>query len=98
MRNVRRDRPGLPGPKLAALLADSKDEGAAQADAQLLVLVPVLGNHALGIELDHAEGDPLAVHDAPVDAVPDALEIERREAGESAHGDEPTSPRRKLRG
>jgi hypothetical protein len=38
----------------------------AEADPDLLVLVAVLGNDAPGVELDHAERDPIAVHDPSV--------------------------------
>ena len=42
----------------------------------LLVLVLVLRHVTVGIELDHAESDPLAVHDADVHSVPDPLQVE----------------------
>ena len=91
VRHVPGDAPGPPGAQLAGLVTDAKDERAAQAHAELLVLVAVLGNHAVGVELDHAQGGPLAVNHAHVDAVPDPPQVERRQVVEGAHDDDPTS-------
>ena len=90
VRDVGRDRPRRSGRELTALVANPKHERPVQADPQLLVLVPMLGNDAVGIELDHAEGDLLAVNDAAVHAVPDPLEVERGKVIERAHRPEPS--------
>src|SRR6266576_3391073 len=44
----------------------------------------------VGIELDHAERDLLAVNDAAVHTARDPLEVERGETGECVHAGEPS--------
>src|SRR6185437_12928730 len=87
VRNVGRDRPGASRPEIASLVAHAEDEGAAQADPELLVLVPVLRHMASGIELDHAERDPRPVQDTYVHAFPDLLELERGEIAQRTHAE-----------
>src|SRR5207247_5427368 len=84
--NARRDRPRPAGTELARLVADTEHERSRDADPELLVRVLMLGDVTVRVELDHAERDPLAVHDASVHAVPDALQVERGELVEGAHG------------
>ena len=86
MRNVAGNRPRVARSELAGLVRDAKHERAAETHPELLVLVLMLRDVTVGIELDHAERDPLAVDDAAVHAVPDLLEVERGETGERAHG------------
>ena len=76
VRHVARNRPRLPRPELAGLLADAKLQRARQAHPELLGLVLVLGNNAPGIELEHSKRGPLAVDDATVHTVPDAPQVE----------------------
>ena len=85
VRDVAGNRPRVARTELAALVTDAKHERTTETQPELLVLVLVLRNMAVGVELDHAEGDPLAVDDAAVHAVPDALKVERGETGERAH-------------
>src|SRR3954454_19499132 len=85
VRNVGRNRPGASRAELAGLVAHAKHERAAQADPELLVLMLVLRHVAPWIELDDAERDPLTVQDTCVHAVPDLLELDRREIAQRTH-------------
>jgi hypothetical protein len=58
------DRPRLAGAEVARLLGDAEAERSGEDEAELLVLVPVLGDVRAGIELDDREREPLAVRDA----------------------------------
>ena len=73
---VARDRPRRARTELLCLAADAERQGAGQHHAELLVLVLVLGHDAIGVELDDAEREPVAVDDPSVDTVPDALGVE----------------------
>jgi hypothetical protein len=85
VRGVPGNAPRLAGAQLARLVGNPEHQRAAEADAELLVLMAVLGHDAPWIELDHAQRDPLAVDGSAVHAVPDALEVERGEVAEGAH-------------
>src|SRR5207302_1580807 len=89
MWDVARDRPRVAWDELPRLVPDTEHERACEADAELLLLVAVLGHGAVRVELDDAERDALAVHGAAVHVFPDPLEIERRQALERGHRDEP---------
>jgi len=75
VRRVRRNRPRIPWPQLPLLVADPELTGPGDQDPELLVLVTVLRDDAAGVELDETEGEPLAVHDAARDSVPDLLRL-----------------------
>jgi hypothetical protein len=83
--DVAGDRPRVARTELAALVRDAKHERAIETHPELLVLVLMFRDMAVGIELDHAERDPLAVDDAAVHALPDPLQVERGKTGERAH-------------
>ena len=85
VRDVARDRPGVARLQLTGLVADAELERTGQAHAELLGLVTVLRDDAVRIELDHPERDALALDDADVHALPDALQVERGDAVERAH-------------
>src|SRR6187551_1076723 len=76
VRDVAGNRPRVAGAELAGLVTDTEDDRSTQTHSELLVLMLVLGDVALGVELDHAERDPFTVDDAAVDACPDALQLE----------------------
>ena len=78
-----RDPPRLARAELALLVPDAKAHRTAEDKAELLVLVAVLGHHALRVELDDRERHPLTVDGAREDPVPDA---DRREGGEFVEG------------
>ena len=78
----------------ARLVADPELEPAGDEDADLLVLVAVLGDDAVRVELDHREGHALALDHAAGDAVPDALGVEGLEIGERAGAAHPGHHRR----
>jgi hypothetical protein len=59
------DPPGVAGTELARLVADPIGERARYANADLLVLVAVLGHATRGVELDHRHRHPLAPRTRP---------------------------------
>src|SRR5581483_8265923 len=85
VRDVRRDRPGVAGAELAGLVSDPERERAGEEDAELLVLVAVLGDGAVGVELDDAERGALAFDQANDDALPDFQRAQPGGPGEAAH-------------
>jgi hypothetical protein len=91
--SVSRDHSRLPGAELALLVADAKGDRASKDDAELLVLVAVLGGDGAGLELDDSQRDSLAVNAARSDALPDLL---RRDRGEVVEGAQRRRPRRKM--
>src|SRR5207247_2488934 len=84
-RDASEDAPGRAGPKRSRLAADREGHRALEQHADLLVRVGVLGNDGAGVELQHAQGDALAVDRAPDDPIPDPLGAERADVGEGAH-------------
>ena len=75
-----------PGPSSRGLVADPELAGPGDQDPELLVLVAVLRDDAAGIELDEPEGEPLAVHDAARDSIPDLLRLNLARLFEGAQG------------
>jgi hypothetical protein len=91
MRDVARNAPCLSGPELARLVADAKHKRSAQTDSELFVLMLVLRNDTVRIELDHAEREPVAMHDASVDPLPDPPQVQRLDAAKCTHRADLTS-------
>src|SRR5439155_12778022 len=85
VRHVREAPPRRSGPELTCLTADRERDRALEEDAHLLVGVRVLGDDGAGIELEQAQGHPLAMDRATDDPVPDLLRPERGDVGEDAH-------------
>jgi hypothetical protein len=71
VRHVGRDSPRPARREVALLIADAEGHGSAHDDAELLVRMAVLGNHAAGIELDDGEGALVAVDEPREDVLPD---------------------------
>jgi hypothetical protein len=93
VRGVPGNAPGLAGTKLALLVGDPEGDRALEDDAELFVLVTVLGGDGAGVELDDGQGNSLAVDAASGDALPDLL---RRDRGEIVEGAQRRRPRRKM--
>jgi hypothetical protein len=91
--SVSRDDPGLPGAELALLVADAKGDRASKDDAELLVLMAVLGGDSAWLELDHSQRESIAVQATRSEALPDLL---RRDRGEVVEGAQRGRPRRKM--
>jgi hypothetical protein len=90
---VARDKPGLAWAELALFVADPEGDCSLEDDAELLVLVTVLGGDSAGVELEERQREPLAVDAASDDALPDLLGRDRAEVGERAQR---RRPRRKT--
>jgi hypothetical protein len=81
----------LAGVELALLVSDSKPEGAAQHDPELLVVMAVLRKLCTGLDLDDGQRDPLAIHRTRDQPIPDRPWLDRCEIVECAHrGGDPT--------
>ena len=81
MRHVARDGIGVPCVELPLLRADSHGEAAADDEAELLVLVLVLGDAGVRFEVDDGQRHPLARDRARMDAFaknvrPDFVQLE----------------------
>jgi hypothetical protein len=85
VRRVWRDPPGSTGAEIANLAADAKRERSLEDDAELLVLVAVLRDHALWIELDHRKTDAITVHGTSENAFPDSERVGSGKIVERAH-------------
>jgi hypothetical protein len=85
MRNIGEDPPHSAGPDVARLAADLEVEPSLEQDADLFVLVRVLGHDGVRVELDQAERDPLAMDAAADDSFPDLLRPERANLGKRIH-------------
>src|SRR5207244_4257743 len=72
-------------PEPALLAADPEGQRPAEHDSELLVLVAVARDDAVGIELDDGEGDAVPVYRAREHAVPDSDRGQRRQLFERAH-------------
>src|SRR5215204_825503 len=73
VKDVARDPVGPASPQRLALSADPERNRALDDHADLLVLMPVLREDGVRFQLDEPQGQPLAVHDAAGDPVPDLL-------------------------
>jgi hypothetical protein len=91
VRHVRGDAPRPAWAEAQLLVAHAELDLALQDHPELLVLVRVLRDVAIGIELHDAEGRALAVHGADGDAVPDPPRADLVEIVEGAHADEPNN-------
>jgi 3-mercaptopropionate dioxygenase len=72
--------------ELAALVADAEQERSLEHEAELLVLVAVLGDDAAGVELDDTERDSLPLHHAAENPIPDLLRRHGADLVERAQG------------
>ena len=71
VRHVGRNPPCPAGLERARLVSDAKRHAPAQHDPELFVVVPVLRNDGCGVKLDNCQRQPVAVHRAGGDTVPD---------------------------
>ena len=79
------DAVGVAGAERSLLVPDAQRHRAAQDQPELLVGVAVLGHGGAGIELDHGQGEALAVDRAGQHPVEQGLWPDRGEFVEGAH-------------
>ena len=88
VRRVRRNHVGRARAELAPLVADMEVERSVQDEAELLIVVAVLGGDRAWVELDDRERQPLPVDGAGRDRLPHLAGSDRLDVVERAHGDE----------
>jgi GNAT superfamily N-acetyltransferase len=85
VRHVRRNGVGPASRQIPHLVADPKRERPAEDDAELLVLVAVLGDDARRLELDDGEVQALAFDGPRDDPLPDLERLQSGEVFERTH-------------
>ena len=85
VRCVRWDPPRSARAEISSLVADPERHRPADDQPELLVLVAVLRDDAVGIELDHGERAEVSFDGTRDDAIPDSNRSNAGEVVESAH-------------
>jgi len=94
--DVAQNPPAVAGADVASLVPDPEAQRAGDADAELLVVVAVLGNDTARRQLDQGHGHPLALDDPPDHALPDLHGLGVGEVGEGAHAAHRVARRSRL--